>query len=258
MENNAKASCSSARSVKCFVARPGGRPCPNGKVRKARLCARVPANLTARNREEGPPVRLFQSWKMPNWAYQSAVAEAEHIKLVPYRSLEEFFVELLLVASSRLYTALSQVSLQSVRKWTLRGLLSLSVLSSALLLWIGYFRVQENIARLTFGSLSQAMNREVNLGRLRRLSFFGLCFGKTSLANYVPAKGEIMTKPDLSIDSIDVEVVGFFPFLFKDETLKVNLNLHRPVVALRQSLEPDNHFWDLGIPLTGADATVRH
>ncbi|KAJ8903076.1 hypothetical protein NDN08_006391 [Rhodosorus marinus] len=221
------------------------------------MCARVQANLAGRNRQDGPPARLFQSWKSPNWAYQSAVAEAENVKLVQDRSLEEFSVELLLIASSRLYTALSKVSLQSVRKWTLRGMLSLTVLSSALLLWIGYFRVQENIAMLTFGSLSQAMNREVNLGRLRRLSFFGLCFGKTSLANYIPAKGEIMTKPDVSIDSIDVEVVGFFPFLFKDETLKVNLNLHRPVVALRQSLEPDNHFWDLGIPLTGADATQR-
>lgn len=67
---------------------------------------------------------------------------------------------------------------------------------------------------------------------------------------------EESTKPEVLIHGIDVEVVDFLPFIFRDQTLKVNLKLYRPMVHLKQSLEDANHNWDIGVPLTNFDPVV--
>jgi len=162
-----------------------------------------------------------------------------------------------LAQSQFLWTRMRSLSPRSVVKWAVRGSISCVLVATTLLLWLGYFRLQSNIERLAFGTLSTAMNREVKLGRLRRLSFFGLCFGKTYLAEHREPAGVVNTKPDVTVRSLEIEVVGFSRLIFRDETLRINLKLHQPQICLRQSLEEQNHTWDLGVPLSGADSSRR-
>lgn len=200
---------------------------------------------------------ICDSWRNPDWLVPHLLPVHSTVAIPKSASgsasTSDITGDTSWLALAGLIIARLACTIQEVRKreTCVKLLLSSILLSTAFSSWVFYGRLNSFLSETISSASNSAVQRNVSLGRLKRITLSGgLHFASSSVAT-LPDNGS--TAPDISTRAIIVRPVNLLDTLVKRDQLLVDLKLVRPVISLRQTVEPGrngklNALWDTGLP----------